>query len=128
MRISDWSSDVCSSDLRTFRTGRRKSGIAVAELETGIRARAGSIGLSKATPILSPLIQTTAPLTGPTPRTLRITASPSIMGKGQSAIRPFADKFRTRTFPRACPSGDETLVHRKRLSRFALRLEGHPSE
>src|SRR3546814_7940008 len=33
----------------------------VAELETGIRARAGSIGLSKATPILSPLIQTTAP-------------------------------------------------------------------
>src|SRR3546814_12680698 len=120
MRISDWSSDVCSSDL--------KSGIAVAELETGIRARAGSIGLSKATPILSPLIQTTAPLTGPTPRTLRITASPSIMGKGQSAIRPFAANFLTRPFPPACPSGDETLDHRKTLSPFPFRSEAKPNE
>src|SRR3546814_17911368 len=49
------------------------------------------------------------------------------MGKGQSAIRPFADKFRTRTFPRACPSGDDTLVNRKRLSRFAFRSEGIPT-
>src|SRR3546814_19551092 len=115
MRISDWSSDVCSSDL--------KSGIAVAELETGIRARAGSIGLSKATPILSPLIQTTAPLTGPTPRPLRITDSPSMMGKGKSAIRPFADKLRTPTFPPPCTSVDDTLVNMQRLPHFTSRYD-----
>src|SRR3546814_12528106 len=50
MRISDWSSDVCSSDLRADHAGHRRDGlqhdraVAVALGEEGVRAEAHRLG------------------------------------------------------------------------------------
>src|SRR3546814_17272417 len=46
MRISDWSSDVCSSDLRTFVVGAAKGSIESIAIIRAVVALADSLGMS----------------------------------------------------------------------------------
>src|SRR3546814_15071404 len=48
MRISDWSSDVCSSDLKTYNTDAQTPDSAgtMTAIATGVRTHIGAIGVS----------------------------------------------------------------------------------